>query len=224
MMKPHLRRTIGSGIALVFLMGAGVDAAHPNAVAFVMLGVPGKGIVRAPQVAPVPATAMSTFQLSINRKDYPATLPVSSVATYVLAPGSSTLAPTEATTSGSALALKLSQPAAISPSAANPSLPQIAVDPSTTYQEIAGFGGAITDTSLAHFSIAHEAANTIPLLQAVKKKLNPGLKLIARPWSAPGWRKILGQFLSPCSDDYLGSYRLDEQCVLQLCRPWIFLE
>ena len=206
--------------------------------------------ISAPLVVPAPAIATSTFQLSIDRNAYTATLPTSSVATYVLPSGSSTLVPTETTTSGSALTLKLSQQAPISASGANPSLPQIEVDSSTTYQEIEGFGGAMTDsssyvintspdkaailsdlfgssgaglnivrvplgasdmtrgsnllgnhmgfetyddtsgdTSLAHFSIAHDATNTIPVLQAAKK-LDSGLKLIATPWSAPGWMKI----------------------------------
>ena len=117
-MKPHLLRTIGSGIALVFLMGAGPNAAHPNAVASVMLSVPWKGMARAAQVASVPATAMSNSQLSINRTDYRAPLPVSSVVTYVLAPRSSTLVETETTTNGQAL--KLSQKAPISAGPARP--------------------------------------------------------------------------------------------------------
>jgi glucosylceramidase len=45
-----------------------------------------------------------------------------------------------------------------------------------------------TDPSLNSFSIAHDQADIIPLiLQA--KQLNPQLKIMASPWSAPGWMK-----------------------------------
>lgn len=45
-----------------------------------------------------------------------------------------------------------------------------------------------TDMSLSNFSIAHDTADMIPiLLQA--KTLNPQMKLLASPWSPPGWMK-----------------------------------
>lgn len=45
-----------------------------------------------------------------------------------------------------------------------------------------------TDMSLAHFSIAHDRAYIIPsILEA--KKLNPQMKILATPWSPPGWMK-----------------------------------
>ncbi len=46
----------------------------------------------------------------------------------------------------------------------------------------------LTDPTLANFSIAHDQKDIIPLiLQA--KALNPDLKLMANPWSPPGWMK-----------------------------------
>lgn len=45
-----------------------------------------------------------------------------------------------------------------------------------------------TDLPLAHFSVAHDQADIIPIiLQA--KTLNPQMKILASPWSPPGWMK-----------------------------------
>ena len=45
-----------------------------------------------------------------------------------------------------------------------------------------------TDLPLANFSIAHDQAYILPLIQQVKT-LNPQMKLMANPWSPPGWMK-----------------------------------
>ena len=45
-----------------------------------------------------------------------------------------------------------------------------------------------TDPTLAHFSIDHDRAELIPLLKQIKT-INPALKLMASPWSPPGWMK-----------------------------------
>jgi len=45
-----------------------------------------------------------------------------------------------------------------------------------------------TDTTLAHFSIAHDQTAIIPVLQSAYT-VNPGIKLIATPWSPPAWMK-----------------------------------
>ena len=51
------------------------------------------------------------------------------------------------------------------------------------------------DQTLANFSIAHDQAYILPLiLQA--KKLNPEMKLLASPWSPPGWMKSTGSMNS----------------------------
>jgi glucosylceramidase len=48
--------------------------------------------------------------------------------------------------------------------------------------------GSATDLSLNDFSIAHDQTDIIPIiLQA--KSLNPQMKLLASPWSPPGWMK-----------------------------------
>ncbi|HKV42110.1 MAG TPA: carbohydrate-binding protein [Blastocatellia bacterium] len=51
-----------------------------------------------------------------------------------------------------------------------------------------------TDPGLANFSIAHDQADIIPLvLQA--KRINPQLKIMANPWSPPGWMKTSGSMI-----------------------------
>jgi|HubBroStandDraft_6_1064221.scaffolds.fasta_scaffold04407_5 glucosylceramidase len=73
------------------------------------------------------------------------------------------------------------------------------------------------DPTLAHFSIAHDQVDIIPLiLQA--KQLNPQIKIMANPWSPPGWMKdsgsmiggsLLSSMYSPFANyfvDYLQAY------------------
>ena len=45
-----------------------------------------------------------------------------------------------------------------------------------------------TDTGLAHFSLAPDTAELIPLLQQILA-INPSIKIVAAPWSAPAWMK-----------------------------------
>jgi glucosylceramidase len=45
-----------------------------------------------------------------------------------------------------------------------------------------------TDFALAHFSVAHDQAQILPLLRRAKA-LNPRLTVIATPWSPPAWMK-----------------------------------
>ena len=48
--------------------------------------------------------------------------------------------------------------------------------------------GESTDPALDHFSIDHDRAYIIPLLKQIKT-INPALKIMATPWSPPGWMK-----------------------------------
>jgi glucosylceramidase len=45
-----------------------------------------------------------------------------------------------------------------------------------------------TDPTLTNFSIAHDQTYILPLIQQAKA-INPQLKLLASPWSPPGWMK-----------------------------------
>lgn len=45
-----------------------------------------------------------------------------------------------------------------------------------------------TDPSLSHFSIAHDSAYIIPVLKQALR-INPAIKIMATPWSPPGWMK-----------------------------------
>ncbi|TQF02839.1 hypothetical protein E6W39_11925 [Kitasatospora acidiphila] len=46
----------------------------------------------------------------------------------------------------------------------------------------------VADPTLAHFSITHDQAYTIPILQQAQS-LNPSMKLLANDWSPPAWMK-----------------------------------
>ncbi|HUN35971.1 MAG TPA: glycoside hydrolase family 30 beta sandwich domain-containing protein [Trebonia sp.] len=60
------------------------------------------------------------------------------------------------------------------------------------------------DPTLAHFSVSHDTAYIIPVLQQALS-LNRGIKIDATPWSAPAWMKLGDTFVGDCSgtDDYL---------------------
>ena len=45
-----------------------------------------------------------------------------------------------------------------------------------------------TDSSLSHFSVSHDDAYVIPLIQQALR-INPAIKIIAAPWSPPAWMK-----------------------------------
>jgi glucosylceramidase len=49
------------------------------------------------------------------------------------------------------------------------------------------------DTGLANFSISHDLTDILPLTKQAEG-LNPGLKLMVVPWSAPAWMKDNGSF------------------------------
>ena len=51
-----------------------------------------------------------------------------------------------------------------------------------------------TDMNLTNFSIAHDQADIIPLVQQALL-LNPQLKIMANPWSPPGWMKTSGSMI-----------------------------
>ena len=60
----------------------------------------------------------------------------------------------------------------------------------------------VADPTLANFSIAHDQTDIIPLIQQAKG-LNPQLKIMANPWSPPGWMKDSGTMVSGTSQNFL---------------------
>ncbi|HSZ42742.1 MAG TPA: discoidin domain-containing protein [Trebonia sp.] len=60
------------------------------------------------------------------------------------------------------------------------------------------------DPTLAHFSVAHDTAYTIPVLRQALS-LDRGIKIDATPWSAPAWMKNGDTFTGDCSgtENYL---------------------
>lgn len=51
------------------------------------------------------------------------------------------------------------------------------------------------DPDLAHFNLAAGDPEVVPVLQQILK-INPALKIIASPWSAPPWMKTNGSFVA----------------------------
>lgn len=54
--------------------------------------------------------------------------------------------------------------------------------------------GVKEDPELKYFSIKHDKQYIIPLLK-LAMKINPELKIMASPWSAPGWMKTTGSMI-----------------------------
>src|SRR5438445_804473 len=52
-----------------------------------------------------------------------------------------------------------------------------------------------TDPNLSGFSISHDQTDILPLTKQAEQ-LNPGLKLMMTPWSAPAWMKSDDNFTS----------------------------
>src|SRR5215469_16047385 len=50
------------------------------------------------------------------------------------------------------------------------------------------------DPTLANFSVAHDQADIIPIIVQAQQ-LNPQMKLMANPWSPPGWMKTSGSMV-----------------------------
>lgn len=61
----------------------------------------------------------------------------------------------------------------------------MAVEP-YTYDDIDSYG---TDFDLSHFSIEKDKAFVLPILKEARS-INPELRIMATPWSAPAWMKV----------------------------------
>ncbi|HLY42386.1 MAG TPA: chitobiase/beta-hexosaminidase C-terminal domain-containing protein [Terracidiphilus sp.] len=61
-------------------------------------------------------------------------------------------------------------------------------------RSVYSFDDGTTDLNLANFSIAHDQAYVLPVIQQAKT-LNPQMKLMANPWSPPGWMKDSGTMM-----------------------------
>jgi glucosylceramidase len=51
-----------------------------------------------------------------------------------------------------------------------------------------------TDPNLTNFSISHDLADIVPLVK-LAKQINSQLKIMANPWSPPGWMKTSGSMI-----------------------------
>jgi len=72
--------------------------------------------------------------------------------------------------------------------------PMAASDLARTHYSYDDLAPGNTDVNLTNFSIAHDQADIIPLVQQALQ-LNPQLKIMANPWSPPGWMKTSGSMI-----------------------------
>lgn len=63
-----------------------------------------------------------------------------------------------------------------------------------SYDDIPANASSQTDYDLQYFSVAKDEVTIIPLLKEIKA-INPNIKILATPWSAPGWMKDSGTIL-----------------------------
>ena len=87
--------------------------------------------------------------------------------------------------------------------------PMGASDLARTHYSYDDLPAAQTDASLEHFSIAHDEQDIIPLVLEARR-LNPQMKIMATPWSPPGWMKssgaLIGGTLLPSMYDAFANY------------------
>jgi glucosylceramidase len=69
-----------------------------------------------------------------------------------------------------------------------------ASDFSMTHYSYDDMPGTSTDSTLAHFSIEPDRAEKVPLLRRAFA-INPQLKVMASPWSVPGWMKTTNSLI-----------------------------
>jgi glucosylceramidase len=65
-----------------------------------------------------------------------------------------------------------------------------------------------TDPGLSHFSVAHDQAYVLPILREAVA-INPDLKIVANPWSPPGWMKTNDSMLGVSPTGGPGTLRPD---------------
>lgn len=81
-----------------------------------------------------------------------------------------------------------------------------ASDFSTTHYSLDDVPPGQTDPDLTQFSMAGPLAAQIPALKAAKR-INPGLVLMASPWSAPAWMKDTGSLIKgQLRSEFYGAY------------------
>ena len=85
-----------------------------------------------------------------------------------------------------------------------------------TYDDLAA---GQTDYSLAHFSIAHDQRQILPLLRQAER-LNPSLRILASPWSPPAWMKTGGSLIGGRLIDDPRIYRAYATYLLDFVRAY----
>lgn len=76
-----------------------------------------------------------------------------------------------------------------------------------------------TDYGMAHFSIAHDQAQILPLLREAGR-LSPHLQIIASPWSPPAWMKTSGSLIGGRLIDSPAIYRAYARYLLRFIEAY----
>lgn len=197
------------------------------------------------------ATGATSFNVNIGGAgSFAASLPPSSVATFVLPQGGQTVQEWRTTPNGKVLGDEVTPQPGI-PLGTSAAGVTITVNPGDSRQVMTGFGAAMTDSAaslintsqsrdvimndlfgasgarftmvrvpmgatdlissyyesyddtpgdvnVTRFSVAHDTKNIIPLLRQARQ-MQPGLRILATPWSAPRWMKQSGTFDGTCA-------------------------
>ena len=84
------------------------------------------------------------------------------------------------------------------PSQMGLSVCRICIGSSDYARDVYSFDEGEPDPELKRFSINHNRAYILPVLQSARK-VNPDLYLLASPWSPPGWMKPNNSMLGGCA-------------------------
>ena len=94
--------------------------------------------------------------------------------------------------------------------------PMGAADLARTVYSYDDLSAGATDPNLTSFSIAHDTVDIIPLLLQAKQ-INPQLRIMATPWSPPGWMKTSGSMIDGACRRHPAPRGLHSLC--ELLRP-----
>ena len=93
-----------------------------------------------------------------------------------------------------------------SPATMNLSVCRCAVGASDYSRDAYNYDDVAGDTTMAHFSTAHDDSYILPTLRAARA-LQPDLFLLSSTWSPPGWMKVYGTMLGGyMSERHLADY------------------
>ena len=193
---PSLRRGVLAVVMVVpsLAVPAVVLAAPPSAAVTGAIGAvsaataagaqwPSGQLGRSAAASATQTPAGVPFQVTYGGKSFAASLPPSSIATYTWTPGSNTVGVTETATSGGSLVkgVELAPQPSLSFGSTSGSLPAVTVNPSIAMQKIAGFGGAMTQSSA---SLINNSASEKRIMDALFGRAGAHFSIVRVPMGA----------------------------------------